>query len=359
MAEPVLRLLEEQHALQQPKPRLAAVGSLLAHAAIALLLFVVPWGPGTPVNSPNFRPDFQRATPLIAPPLELTQKQTNKGKVSAEVTLQGLLAKPMLPTPPLPQPGMTRPASPQPVEAPAIPAPPAPKPMIEPPKLDEGKRESGDVVARALPPGAGNPQLQAEIPQPLIQVKEKPKLAFEKPGGTSGGNSSSGARQGWVPLPQSASVDDAMKRVARSGGGGIVVGDLGEGLGGLGESIRNPLAPKKNGSSLELLSDPMGVDFKPYLIRILSTVRRNWLAVLPESVRLGKRGKVFIQFAIDRDGRVPKLVIAMPSGTEAFDRAAVAGISASNPFPPLPGEFRGEQVRLQFTFLYNLRRSGP
>jgi outer membrane biosynthesis protein TonB len=38
----------------------------------------------------------------------------------------------------------------------------------------------------------------------------------------------------------------------------------------------------------------------------------------------------------------------------ALDRAAVAGISASNPFPPLPAEFRGEQIRLQFTFLYNV-----
>jgi TonB family protein len=53
---------------------------------------------------------------------------------------------------------------------------------------------------------------------------------------------------------------------------------------------------------------------------------------------------------------VPKLVIATTSGTEALDRAAVAGISASNPFPPLPDEFKGGQVRLQFTFRYNVPR---
>jgi len=112
--------------------------------------------------------------------------------------------------------------------------------------------------------------------------------------------------------------------------------------------------PARPRSSLELLSDPQGVDFRPYLIGILSTVRRNWLAVMPESARLGRRGKVQIQFAISRDGRVPKLVIALPSGTDALDRAAVAGVSASNPFPPLPPGFRGDQVRLQFTFLYNM-----
>jgi TonB family protein len=64
---------------------------------------------------------------------------------------------------------------------------------------------------------------------------------------------------------------------------------------------------------------------------------------------------VQVQFAIARDGYVPKLVIAVPSGTDALDRAAVAGVSASTPFPPLPTEFKGNQVRLQFTFSYNLK----
>ena len=41
----------------------------------------------------------------------------------------------------------------------------------------------------------------------------------------------------------------------------------------------------------EDLSDPMGVDFKPYLIRILTAVRRNWFAVIPESARLGRAAR--------------------------------------------------------------------
>ena len=105
-----------------------------------------------------------------------------------------------------------------------------------------------------------------------------------------------------------------------------------------------------------MLSDTQGVDFKPYLIRILSSVRRNWFAVMPESARFGRKGRVLIQFAINRDGSVPKLVIASGSGADALDRAAVAGISASNPFPPLPAEFKGNQVRLQFSFRYNVPR---
>jgi len=49
-------------------------------------------------------------------------------------------------------------------------------------------------------------------------------------------------------------------------------------------------------------------------------------------------------------------VIVSQSGTEALDRAAVAGISASNPFPPLPTEFKGNEIRLQFNFAYNIPR---
>jgi TonB family protein len=109
------------------------------------------------------------------------------------------------------------------------------------------------------------------------------------------------------------------------------------------------------GSSVELLSDPMGIDFWPYLVKVLSSVRRNWFAVIPESARFGRTGRTVIQFAIGREGSVPKLVIATPSGTEAFDRAAVASVSASNPFPPLPPEFKGNQIRLQFVFKYNVK----
>jgi TonB family protein len=97
------------------------------------------------------------------------------------------------------------------------------------------------------------------------------------------------------------------------------------------------------------------VDFKPYLIRILAIVKRNWLAVIPEAARMGRQGRVQIQFALNRDGSIPKLVIAASSGTQSLDLAAVSGVSASAPLPPLPDDFHGDQVRLQLTFSYNLK----
>jgi outer membrane biosynthesis protein TonB len=48
-------------------------------------------------------------------------------------------------------------------------------------------------------------------------------------------------------------------------------------------------------------------------------------------------------------------VLDPPSGVVALDRAAVAGISASSPFPPLPPEFKGDEIRVQLSFLYNVK----
>ena len=136
----------------------------------------------------------------------------------------------------------------------------------------------------------------------------------------------------------------------------IRVGEGGEGARGLGESANLPKSPNRTSSTLELLSDPECVDMRPYLIKVLAAIRRNWVAVIPESARFGRPGRVAIQIAISRSGNVDKLVIAMPSGAESLDRAAVAGISASNPLPPLPPEFKGGSIRLQFNFSYNAPR---
>ena len=329
------RQSEDSHFLQ------AGAGSVAIHILLfGLLVWLAGLDTGRTANSGAIAANLRKITPLVAPPAELTQKAPNKGKVSKEVNVEDL--KPRPPSterlPPAPATRAFQPPRPQ------NPAPPQPAArMTEPPKLDT------PTDAPPAPPAAGSPQ----APPPQIQSEEKPKLAFQTPGqrGTAAQKSPSLAKI----VPPKTTVDEAIRSVAHGGGqGGVVVGDLDQPP-LLSDTMRLPPSPAKTGSSLELLSDPMGVDFKPYLIRILATVRRNWFAVIPESARLGTRGLVQLQFVIDRSGQVPKLVIAMPSGSEALDRAAVAGISASVPFPPLPQEFKGREIRLQFSFKYNLR----
>ena len=92
----------------------------------------------------------------------------------------------------------------------------------------------------------------------------------------------------------------------------------------------------------------MGADFKPYLIQVLALVKKNWYRRNSGKRPFRQPWVVQIQFIIDRSGTVPKLVIATPSGSESLDKAAVAGIGASQPFPPFPKDFNGQQIRLSF-----------
>ncbi len=106
---------------------------------------------------------------------------------------------------------------------------------------------------------------------------------------------------------------------------------------------------------VDILSDTMGVDFGPYLQRVLHDVKINWYNIIPEVARppLSKKGTVVIEFAITKDGKVAGMKLDSTSGDTALDRGAWGGITASNPFPPLPTEFGGQYLLLRFKFLYN------
>ena len=153
------------------------------------------------------------------------------------------------------------------------------------------------------------------------------------------------------PSPGRA-LEETVRKTARNRGGGPSLSDL-DNLG----SARPPGGFKPRGpgavGNARILTDTLGVDFGPYLRRVVMDIRQNWFAVMPEIARLGKRGQVTLIFEILRDGEVLKLYLVSTSGSEPLDRAALAGISASAPFPPLPAEFSGPFVRIRVTFLYN------
>jgi TonB family protein len=102
---------------------------------------------------------------------------------------------------------------------------------------------------------------------------------------------------------------------------------------------------------LEVLSDTMGVDFGPYLSRVVQNVRHNWYRAIPEAGNW-KKGRVKIEFVITKDGSVAGMQLFGSSGDTALDRAAWGGITTSNPFPPLPAEFKGPNLALRLCFTY-------
>lgn len=142
---------------------------------------------------------------------------------------------------------------------------------------------------------------------------------------------------------QQATQDAAARRAAGTGAGvGGDGGDFGLGTGARGRQL----------GALDILSDTQGVDFGPYLQRILQDVRENWYHLIPESAEM-KKGKLAIEFAITSDGKVADMRLVATSGDVALDRPAWGSITASNPFPPLPSDFTGPYLALRFRFYYN------
>lgn len=109
-------------------------------------------------------------------------------------------------------------------------------------------------------------------------------------------------------------------------------------------------------TSVELLTPTEGVDFSDYIALMVKVVRRNWYTLMPELAHKGEKGKVQLRFHIQQNGtllgREPS--VEKSSGKDTLDRAAVAAVRSSIPFPPLPAAFHGPNIEVRFIFLYNL-----
>lgn len=149
-------------------------------------------------------------------------------------------------------------------------------------------------------------------------------------------------------LAQGMSAGSAMQQAEqataarRGAGGGGQEGDFGLGTGAKGRQF----------GMYDILSDTQGVDFGPYLQRVLQNVREKWYILIPESAEM-KKGKLAIEFVINKNGEVADMKLIATSGDTALDRPAWGAIIGSSPFPPLPNEFNGPYLALRFRFYYN------
>jgi TonB family protein len=234
------------------------------------------------------------------------------------------------------------------------------------PQLDPKELKKILDSARPGRPGPAGPQSPSQQPTPPAIAENIPGPASQQPGQQNVSpapqfQSQNQAAQ--IQAPPTAAppkpnvkfgsggyvgsqIDQAARGVAANRGGGGEGGDFGTNLG--------------NGAStsgqMEVLSDTMGVDFGPYLNRVLQVVRQNWYILIPEVARppIMKQGKVAIEFAILKDGNVAGMKLVGPSGDVALDRAAYGSITNSNPFQPLPREFGGQYLALRFYYYYNM-----
>jgi TonB family protein len=279
-------------------------------------------------------------SPKLFGPHVLTKEEEEIGRRQMTVLLPPGALESLKPTP-APAPHAAVRVDPRVINkiAPPAPTPPQPQPAPEAPKRELPSAPTPQPNVAAVPPPNPSPS-RGDLPKPAVKL-ENPDMPVPEKG---------------LILPKTGgSAGDLIRDAARStkpnapiamGGGG---GPIRSGGGGHGKG--------QAGAGIEMLTDPQGVDFNDYLRRIYYIVRGNWYAVMPPSVDLGDQGVVSLHVKIMRDGSVPdpEPVMLYGSGKEPLDRAAVSSIRASNPFPPLPAQFKGPYIEVRYTYYYNLQ----
>ncbi|HEX4156522.1 MAG TPA: TonB C-terminal domain-containing protein [Acidobacteriaceae bacterium] len=245
----------------------------------------------TQLNMPILK--SRMAAPHATPPPKIDNR-----------TLEHLRAEE--PAPRLPPTSSHAPASP-PAPSLATAAPPVPSPALPLP--------SAPQPARPHTP----PPVVAEAPTP--QPSTHPSFNND--------NSAEG------------SIQDAIRNAARHPGGGY--GSRGSGA--------SPL----NVGGVDILSDTQGVDFNPYLRRIIADIYRNWLPLIPEEAQppLSKQGETLIRFTILPDGRIGAMHLDGSTHDDAINRSCWGSITSEGQFPPLPSQFHGPNLELRIHYFVN------
>ena len=235
------------------------------------------------------------------------------------------VAKPQPKPQPTPQPKVEQVQQPAPKPVPKTPAPrPQPKPVAPTP-------------TPKLPSDFNIPIPKSAIPQ-IAQPTTAPVTAAPQIGGSSGSSSA-------APSPSFSPTTSASKggAGATSGGGGRFSNVTGSGSGNLG----NPGPGNPNGApGIDAIKEP---DFGPYMKELQRRIKMNW-----DPPKGNESKRVVLLFSIARDGRLLNVSVHRSSGLPAADKAAIDAVKLTAPFRPLPPDFKGDSVDIQFTFDYNV-----
>jgi TonB family protein len=316
-------LIQLQDDLTRSRWREALWISIIVHMVLAIVVIMwvpviqkyLPWRsvmvvPVKPTKDKDLTfltlpPDAQKIT---RPPNTNIASDKNRVATTRHPELEPKDLKKVLATPPPGAPGLRGPRAPQPA-----PSRPATAQTQAPPQMQ---------------PQQAPPHPQFDSAQTAQLQAPRPDNVFKK-------------------YTEGMTAGDAIQQAAQGVAANRMGGEGQEGDFGLDTKARG-----RQYGALDILSDTQGVDFGPYLQRVVQEVREHWYAAIPESAEM-KKGKLQIEFAITKDGSVAGMQLSLSSGDNALDRAAWSGIQGSNPFPPLPSEFHGNYLALRFRFYYN------
>ena len=292
--------------------------------------------PTRPVSMPSPAPaDSPKPSPAPQPPAKTKQPAPQKAQPTPKPKPQPI-KKPTIAeqiqqaVQPKPVPQKVEPTPPAP-KAPqaAKPAPPTARPSIKPPSTPKPVAKPSSAFQVPVPSGGTKTGTYATGPISGSGTANK--------GGGSGGPISGSGAGKYTPAPSLAPTgggSSSGQKLARGGGGGT---------GGVG----NPGPGNPNGApGIDTIREP---DFGPYMRELQRRIKMNW-----DPPKGNESKRVVLLFKIAKDGRLLSCSVYKSSGLKSADDAALNAVKLTAPFRPLPAEYKGQSIDIQFTFDYNV-----
>ena len=92
-----------------------------------------------------------------------------------------------------------------------------------------------------------------------------------------------------------------------------------------------------------------GERYSWYVAALRNRISSNWL-LSTISPNILSAPRVYITFDVQRDGSISNAQITQSSNVPEVDRSALRAVLASNPLGPLPADYSGGKVSVQFYF---------
>ncbi len=211
--------------------------------------------------------------------------------------------------------------------SPAKPAPPTPRPS-------------------ARPISAPTPVVKPSTPFNVTAPKAAPvgkTLSTGPVGGTSAPSGIAKSSSSGGPVTSSGAYAPRPSLSPSAGGssGQLTRGTSAGGTGNVGNPGGGGGAP-----GIDALREP---DFGPYMRELQRRIKLNW-----DPPKGNESKTVVLLFKIARDGRLLSCRIHRGSGLPSADQAALKAVELTAPFRPLPADFKGQSIDIQFTFDYRV-----
>lgn len=163
-----------------------------------------------------------------------------------------------------------------------------------------------------------------------------------KSGSASGGHASGGAggTRRYAPTPSLSTYSGSGTGSSRGTAGSRGTGGYGNGGGG-----NNP-GGGGGRPGIDAIKEP---DFGPYMRELQRRIKYNWHPPKGNESR-----KVVLLFKIAKNGQLLSCRVYRSSGLPSADQAALNAVKMTAPFRPLPADYKGTNIDIQFTFDYNV-----